>query len=239
MNVQEAMASLAAAGTAQNIKIYKRHGAMEPLFGVSFAHLKQMKKQIKTDHPLALALWATGNTDARTLALMVIDGPQVSGDQVNQMLSEIRYYALVDMLVAEVVLHQKDARARMTRWTRAKKELYQRAGYSLLTQFARMETSLPDKIFRQYIARIEAEIHHAPNRAKQMMNIALLNIGLRPEPLHSEALVAAQRVGPVEVDHGETSCKTYDTAAMLADETYVSKARASKTGRHTPRRRKA
>ena len=43
-------------GTAQNRKIYRRHGAGGNLFGVSFANLNALKKGLKTDHALALAL---------------------------------------------------------------------------------------------------------------------------------------------------------------------------------------
>ena len=37
--LSEVMAQLKAAGTAQNGRIYSRHGAAEPMFGVSYAAL--------------------------------------------------------------------------------------------------------------------------------------------------------------------------------------------------------
>ena len=40
MTYQQTMARLRKLGTVQNIKIYKRHGAGENLFGVSFANLE-------------------------------------------------------------------------------------------------------------------------------------------------------------------------------------------------------
>jgi 3-methyladenine DNA glycosylase AlkD len=55
MNVQEALDTLRSLGTEQNRKIYRRHGAGEDVYGVSFAHLKDLKKKIKTDHELAVA----------------------------------------------------------------------------------------------------------------------------------------------------------------------------------------
>ena len=53
MNVQEALDTLKSLGTEQNRKIYRRHGAGEDVYGVSFAHLKDLKKKIKTDHDSA------------------------------------------------------------------------------------------------------------------------------------------------------------------------------------------
>jgi len=68
MNKTEALRALKALGTAQNRKVYARHGVQPPLFGVSYAALGKLRKQIGVDHKLALALWKSGNHDARVLA---------------------------------------------------------------------------------------------------------------------------------------------------------------------------
>ena len=56
MTLAETMTALEQAGSAQTRKTYARHGAPEPMFGVSFATLKTLVKRIKVDHELALAL---------------------------------------------------------------------------------------------------------------------------------------------------------------------------------------
>jgi hypothetical protein len=48
------------------------------------------------------------------------------------------------------------------------------------------------------------------------MNMALIAIGVRSAGLRKLALAAAKRIGKVEVDHGDTSCKTPDAAAYIA-----------------------
>ena len=65
MEYEDVIRELESLGTAQNRKIYKRHGAGDRLFGVSFANLNKLKKKIKTDHDLANQLWASGNVDAQ------------------------------------------------------------------------------------------------------------------------------------------------------------------------------
>ncbi|AIK38509.1 hypothetical protein BG07_4909 [Bacillus pseudomycoides] len=50
MILEEVMHQLEECGTEQNRKTYKNHGAKEPLFGVSFANLKQLKKKIKKEN---------------------------------------------------------------------------------------------------------------------------------------------------------------------------------------------
>ena len=56
MTYAEAMEQLEAMGTAQNRKVYRRHGIGEDLFGVSWANLGKLKKQVKVDHDLAQEL---------------------------------------------------------------------------------------------------------------------------------------------------------------------------------------
>ena len=61
MSAKQVLAELKKLGTAQNIKIYTRHGAKGPMFGVSFAHLNKFVRKHRNDHDLALALWKTKN----------------------------------------------------------------------------------------------------------------------------------------------------------------------------------
>jgi hypothetical protein len=47
------------------------------------------------------------------------------------------------------------------------------------------------------------------------MNAALIAIGGSRPKLMKKAVAAAERIGEVEVDHGETSCTTPDAAAYI------------------------
>ena len=47
---KKVLQQLKALGTAQNRKVYARHGAGENLYGVSYANLGKLHKQIKVDH---------------------------------------------------------------------------------------------------------------------------------------------------------------------------------------------
>ncbi|MDJ0837279.1 MAG: DNA alkylation repair protein [Acidobacteriota bacterium] len=227
MSFDEVMADLEDHGTEQNIKIYRRHGASDPMFGVSFADINRLTKAIKIDHELGLKLWDTGNMDAMTLATKLMDAERISADQAEEMLDGLGYYMLADLLVGELICPNDYAESLMDRWIPAEAEYTKRAGYVILNHFARLKDGFTDDRFRKHLAIIEQDIHQAPNRARQMMNIVVLSIGIRPGDLYEEALAAAKRIGPVDIDHGDTSCKTYDSAAMLADESYLARARKS------------
>lgn len=219
MTLETALAELEALGTTQNRKIYRRHGVAENMYGVSYANLGALKKRIKTNHSLAQQLWATGNHDAQLLATMVADPGRMDAEASEAWARAISDYIVADAL-AKLVSAGPDARALTERWAASDDERVARAGLHLLALLAIQDVSLPDSFFTPYLERIEREIHGQKNRIKEAMNNALIAIGTRNEAMEARAIAAAERIGPVEVDHGETNCKT--PAAVP----YIRKARA-------------
>ncbi|KYG09886.1 DNA alkylation repair protein, partial [Sorangium cellulosum] len=215
MHFTEVMRELERLGTEQNRRVYLRHGATEPLFGVSFAHMNALEKRIKRDHELAEALWATGNSDARTLAAAIADPGRFTRDQLDAWLDGLRSPILIDLVVKRIAVKTPFAREAMARWTASDDEWIGRAGWKLCGALAEEDPSLPDSLFEERLEAIEASIHRAKNRARDAMNGAVISIGARNEPLRGKALTAARRIGWVEVDHGETSCKTPDASAHI------------------------
>jgi len=212
MNVTEVMKELEALGTAQNRKVYARHGVKEPLFGVSYANQGKLRKRIKTDQALADALWATGNHDARILATMVADPAAIDGRTVDAWARDLDNYVLTDAF-SGLVAKTPHLQSRMEKWTGANVEWIASAGWNLVG-IAAGSDALADAAFERYLGSIEARIHSARNRVRHAMNQALIGIGTRPA-LTKAAVAAAARIGKVEVDHGETGCQTPDAAGYI------------------------
>jgi hypothetical protein len=63
------------------------------------------------------------------------------------------------------------------------------------------------------------------------MNNALINIGVRNPKLEKIAIAAAGRIGTVEVDHGETSCKTPEAVSYIKKTVAHNKKKAAKKRR--------
>ncbi|CUB10102.1 DNA alkylation repair enzyme [Bacillus cereus] len=218
MLLEEVMQQLEEYGTEQNRKTYKNHGAKEPLFGVSFANLKLLKKKIKKDHDLAIVLWETKNMDAMTLATMILDPKKVTTELLNKWVQEVDYYCLMDVLMTAICT-SPIAIERMEEWTKSDDEWIGRAGWSLLANIAIKNKTLQDDFFSPYLEEIKVNIHNEKNRKKEAMNRALIAIGIRNEDLEQTAIKIAREIGKVQVDHGATSCKTPDA------ELYIKKAR--------------
>lgn len=208
MDLRQIVIALAAAGTERNRAIAARHGAGADQFGVSFKELRAIARRIGQDQPLARSLWGTGNTDARLLACMVAEPDQMDEAELDAWLSEIKYYVLVDEFVSSVASRKPGVRARMERWTFAARDWVAQAGWDLAAVLAMRDPDLGDRFFLDLLTKIEREIGQAGNRTRHAMNGALIAIGLRNEELQSAAVAAAARIGPVEVDHGQTGCVT-------------------------------
>jgi len=73
-----------------------------------------------------------------------------------------------------------------------------------------MNGSLPDKQLQKLLVQIEKKIAAANDRTKHAINNALIAISGSSGngSITKLALEAAKRIGKVEVDHGETGCKT-------------------------------
>ena len=214
MVADDIMRELESLGTEQNRKIYRRHGAGENQYGVSYANLYAIVKRIKTDHRLAQELWASGNEDARTLATMVADPKEMSAAEAEAWADDLGNYGLAGAL-AGVVARSPHARDTMEKWTQSDEEWRGSAGWYILGALAMTDKNLSDEYLEKYLQTIERDIHSAKNRVRYAMNGAVIGIGLRSEDLKQKALEAAERIGVVYVDHGETGCKTPDAASYI------------------------
>ena len=212
--ISAVMAELEAAGTAQNRKVYARHGAAEPMFGVSYAELGRIAKPIKTDHGLARQLWDSGNHDARVLALRVADPAALDEPLACRWLGDVDNYILAEGL-GGLCARTPHARALSDSWRDDPGEWPASVGWFIVTCTAEDPGVWSVGELRALVRQIEAEIDGRPNRVRHEMNGALIVIALRDGNLRRSVLAVANRIGPVQVDHGQTGCKTPEVAPYV------------------------
>jgi len=214
MDLKTVMQQLESMGTAQNRKVYSRHGVSGDMFGVSYANLNKLQKAIKVDHDLALRLWEAGNHDARILATQVADPALVNDKTAEAWVKVLSDYVETEAL-AKLVARSPIARKKAEKWLKSSSEWIGAAGWALVAHLALTDQSLPDAYFEPLIERIEQTIHTRKNRVRHEMNGALIAIGLRNPRLEKRAISAARKIGRVEVNHGQTSCKTPDAIEYI------------------------
>jgi hypothetical protein len=215
MNAQEILVTLRKLGKPQTAAIYKRHGAGEEVFGVLTSEIAKLKKKIKVDHALAMELWKTGNAEARVLSLQVADPERLTRADADRLLEE-GAGRFLGCYLSGLLARSPIADETMRAWMKSKDELTREMGYGILgARLKDDEGSVSDADAEKVLATIEKEIHRSPNWARYAMNGALISIGVFKPALRGKAIEAARRIGKVEVDHGETCCKTPDAVPYI------------------------
>lgn len=194
MSLKEVLAQLEAWGSENTRNIYARYGAGENQFGVTLGNLRSLAKRLKTNHSLALQLWATGNTDARMLATMILAPDRLSAREVESLLKPLTYSKLVDELVFKVVANSVHADSLRARWMNSPAEMTGRAGWNLLVErIARGDTTGLD--LGGILKRLETEMLAAPKRKQEAMNRCLVEIAVHVPTLTQKCLALGERLG--------------------------------------------
>lgn len=224
MNAREILAALEALGKPQTAAIYRRHGSGDNVFGVLTSEIAKLHKTIKIDPVLAKELWATGNAEARVLALLIADPAKLTRSDADRLVRDGPAHFLGPYLIG-LVARSPIAGATMRAWMKSPDERFRALGYALLGLRLKDDpASVADAEGEKALATIEKEIRRSPNRARYAMNGALIALAVFKPALHANAVAAAKRIGKVEVDHGETGCRTPDAVP------YIEKALKRKRG---------
>lgn len=215
MTTEDILTTLEKLGKPQTAAIYKRHGSGDNVFGVLTSELAKLQKKIKVDQSLAKELWKTKNAEARVLALQVADPAQLTRGDADRMVKDgpVRF---VGCYLSELVARSPIAETTMRAWMESPDEFFCEMGYGVFGVRLRDDPdAISDEDASDVLATIEKEIHRSPNWARYAMNGALIGIGIYKPALREKVLDAARRIGKVDVDHGETSCKTPDAVPYI------------------------
>jgi 3-methyladenine DNA glycosylase AlkD len=235
MTLHEAMAELERCSSEQGRKTWARHGTPAPLFGVRYADLYRIQKRIGRDMGLARALWITGNHDARVLATLIAEPAELSRAELDSWVGEASYRILNDA-VASLAAKSGHARALADAWRRDGSEWTSAAGWNVVGGAAAQGAD--EAWLRACLEEIPRAIRAAPNYTRHCMNNALIAIGGCCPALTARALEAARAIGKVDVDHGDTSCKTPDAAPYIRKMLAHRAKKAATAKRKAPARKK-
>ena len=142
MSLAETMGALEKAGSEQTRKTYARHGAQEPMFGVSFATLKTLVKRIGVDHELALALWNTGNHDAGILAIKIADPARISPAELDRWANANRMRMCGGYLAA-LAAESPHGAAKAREWLASADAALRAIGWNLAGMLANRDETTP------------------------------------------------------------------------------------------------
>lgn len=215
--VSEVLEELQNVGSEQTKKTYLRHGAREPLFGVTTQNLKKIMKKTGKDYMLAMALYASGNYDAMYFAGMITESQKMTKDDFEEWMKAAYCQGIADYTVAVTLAETSFATELADAWIHRSRSLYRSAGWSC---YCWLLGNRPDEFFqvdniRKMLTYVENLIHQEENRVKYAMNSFVIAVGISYIPLHEYAYEIAHRIGVIAVDMGDTNCKTPSAQAYI------------------------
>lgn len=170
-----------------------RLGAGEQQYGVLMGDIRKTAAKHKNDHQLGLALWDTGNLEARLLATLLVNPTKLAPERLDAWVREGAFAQLADWVNAYVVkVHPARESLRET-WMASGHPWAARAGWSLTAgRVAREPEGLDMKVL---LDRIEAEMPTADPAAQWTMNNTLAAIGINVPELRERAIAIGEELG--------------------------------------------
>ncbi len=217
MTAHEILAQLDQLGSPSIKKIYAKHGAVEPFFGVKVGDMKPIVKQVKNNHALAMELYASGNSDAMYLAGLISSPKEMTKQDLHSWVNNARWYMHSEYTIAWTAAESNYARELAMEWIASDKELVATAGWATYASYMQITANdlLDIKEIQSLMKHIEKGIAKAPNRVRYAMNDFLIMVGCQIEQLHPLALQIAAKIGKVEVEMGGTSCAVPDATSYM------------------------
>ena len=209
MTLNEVMAELEQYGSESTKKIFLKHGAKEPFFGVKVADMKKIVKKVKKNHGLSLELYNTGNGDAMYLAGLIADENKISKKDLDNWVKKATWQMISEYTVAWVAAESNHGFELGKEWIESEEEHIAAAGWSTLSSVMsiKKDEELDVDKLSALLDRVKNTIHHSPNRVRYTMNGFVIAAGSYVTALTDKAIAVAKAIGEINVDMNGTACK--------------------------------
>lgn len=178
-----------------NRKGMARYGInVENALGTSVKNIRNIAKNIKTNHSLALELWDSKIHEARILVSIIADPEKSTKSLLNKWVKDFNSWDLCDQTCNNLIVKTRHAHELAVKWSSEKSEFVKRAGFTLMAVLAVHDKNSPDEKFIEYFDRISVESIDGRNFVKKSVNWALRQIGKRNINLNRLAIDCANSI---------------------------------------------
>ncbi|MDO5501995.1 MAG: DNA alkylation repair protein [Actinomycetia bacterium] len=169
--------------------VNERHGDDH---AVNLTKLRALAKRLKANPDLARELWATEDSAARLLALLISRPKDYERDELDAMLRDARRPKVHDWLVAYIVGKSPHADDLRQTWLTDPDPVVASAGWALTSDRV---AKRPDGLdLPEFLDTIEDEMKDAPDRLQWAMNTCLAQIGIHHPEHRDRALDIGERL---------------------------------------------
>jgi 3-methyladenine DNA glycosylase AlkD len=191
--LKDTLAQLEALGNEKVRARNKKNGSGENQFGVQLGDIRKLAAQIKSNDQLAIALWDTGNIDARLLATLLMKPKNLSRDEMDRMVRSAGFVQVADWLTSYVVKNHPGKESLRQSWMEDDDRWAARAGWSLTSE--RIAKNPDGLDLPALLDRIESEMADAAPDVQWTMNFCLAGIGIHFPEHRKRAIAIGEKLG--------------------------------------------
>ncbi len=162
--------------------------------------LRNIAKEIKKDHELAMELWSTGSLLPRLLAILIMDNKQVSPDLINTLDQDMQTHAfderyqLMDWFMANQLVKDKKTIALIESWEKSHSAL-QRRVYWYYQGRLRWVGQTPPANTPALLSKIEANLAKEEPEVQWAMNFTAGWIGIYDKQYRNRCITLGEKTG--------------------------------------------
>jgi len=187
------MRRLAALGSEKMRAFNRKRGVEGDQYGVQLGAIRKLAAELRGDHASALALWESGNFDARLLAILLLQPKALSATELDAMVRDSAPAQVADWFAANILKQHPDREALRLRWMADADPWAARAGWGLTAD--RIAGSPEGLDLRALLDRIEAEMGSAAPATQWTMNFCLAAIGINIAAHRKRAIAIGEALG--------------------------------------------
>jgi|SRR5688572_485242 len=177
-------------------KIYTRINSKTTKLG----DLRNIAKDIKKDHQIAMELWSTGEFLPRQLAILIMDPKLLSQEVIDKLDKDMQNHMLeerdqlIDWLMANQLSKDKKTIALMQSWKSSPSALQRRTFWYYQARLRWVgQTPPPDS--EELLSSIEKRIESEKPEVQWAMNFTAAQIGIFQPELRSRCIALGERTG--------------------------------------------
>ena len=193
MTVEKVLKKLESLGTERQRDFNKKNGASDNQFGCKKGDIREVAKELKTNHELGLELLQTENVDARSLAILILKPEDLSIKEVEKMVKSETFTHLADWFTMYVIKKRKDKETLREKWMKSKNKMLARAAWSLTSDVASKDPGSLE--LDAILDRIEKEMPKAAPEIQWTMNFTLAQIGINEKKRRKRAIAIGEEFG--------------------------------------------
>ena len=195
---EDIMLSLKSRANPENVAGMARYAINSAnTLGTSMYTLRDIAKEIKPNHQLALELWDSGIHEARILASLVDEPEKVTEEQLERWVMDFDSWDVGDQ-VSALIAETPFVIKKIHEWSTRDEEFVKRAAFSLIAEVSFYHKKMPDAEFEQFFPIIKQAATDERNFVKKAVNWALRNIGKRNKTLNKRAIEVAREIQKID-----------------------------------------